>query len=116
MTLPVLAALARVRAPAVTSAQANAAPSSEPCGELVTIPTHGSTTTRYELGQSPATAGPGGRMTLVLLVGGGGHLALDDKGCPRAVQGNSLVRSFSLVTQEVKVAAGIARFIRGGRY
>ncbi len=29
----------------------------------------------------------------MLLVGGGGHLDLDDQGCPRALTGNSLVRS-----------------------
>jgi hypothetical protein len=51
--------------------------------------------------------GPGERMALGLLVGGGGYLALDDKGCPRALQGNS---------QEAEVAVGIARFVRGGSY
>jgi hypothetical protein len=63
-----------------------AAPGS--CGEVVTIGTHGNTTTRYAL------AGPqGARVALVLLVGGGGHLQLDDNGCARALKGNSLVRS-----------------------
>jgi hypothetical protein len=32
-------------------------------------------------------------VALVLLAGSGGHLDLDDKGCPRALTGNSLVRS-----------------------
>jgi hypothetical protein len=59
-----------------------------PCGDVVTIPTHGSTTTRYAFA-SP----PGAKIALVLLAGGGGHLDLDDKGCPRALTGNSLVVS-----------------------
>jgi len=58
------------------------------CGEVVTIPTHGGTTTRYAFA-SP----PNAKVALVLLAGGGGHLDLDDKGCPRALTGNSLVRS-----------------------
>ncbi len=58
------------------------------CGEVITIPTHGSTTTRYTFA-SP----PGAKAALVLLAGGGGHLDLDDKGCPRALTGNSLVVS-----------------------
>lgn len=65
--------------------------SSEPaggCGEVVTIETHGRTTTRYALVQPN-----GADRALVLLVGGGGHLDLDGKGCPRALKGNSLVRS-----------------------
>ena len=71
-------------------AQSNAAPLSG-CGEVVTIGTHDRTTTRY------AFAPPqGARIALVLLVGGGGHLDLDDKGCPRALTGNSLVRMLPL--------------------
>ena len=58
------------------------------CGEVVTIETRGRTTTRYALVQ-PKNA----QIALVLLVGGGGHLDLDGKGCPRALRGNSLVRS-----------------------
>src|SRR5688572_26732917 len=58
------------------------------CGEVVTIPTHGSTTTRYAFASPPNV-----KVALVLLAGGGGHLDLDDKGCPRALTGNSLVRS-----------------------
>ncbi len=58
------------------------------CGEVVTIATHGNTTTRYAYA-SP----PGAKVAVVLLAGGGGHLDLDDKGCPRALTGNSLVRS-----------------------
>lgn len=58
------------------------------CGEVVTVPTHGGTTTRYAL-----TSAQGARIALVLLVGGEGHLDLDEKSCPRALKGNSLVRS-----------------------
>ena len=68
-----------------------AQPGSEPaggCGEVVTIETHGRTTTRYALVQ-PKNA----QVALVLLPGRGGHLDLDGKGCPRALKGNSLVRS-----------------------
>lgn len=58
------------------------------CGEVVTLRTHGSTTTRYAFASPPDA-----KFALVLLAGGGGHLDLDDKGCPRALTGNSLVRS-----------------------
>jgi len=73
-------------------AQSNAAPRAG-CGEVVTIQTHGRTTTRYSLAPTQGAPVQGGRIALVLLVGGGGHLDLDDKGCPRALTGNSLVRS-----------------------
>lgn len=62
------------------------------CGEVVTIATHGRTTTRYALTYPSGTAAPAGRIALVLLAGGGGHLDLDDTGCARALTGNSLVR------------------------
>jgi pimeloyl-ACP methyl ester carboxylesterase len=73
-------------------AQSQPAPPGAGCGELVTLDTHGSTKTRYALGQPKAGGAQAGRTALVLLVGGGGHLNLDDKGCPRALKGNSLVR------------------------
>jgi hypothetical protein len=67
----------------------------EGCGEVVTVETHDRTTTRYALtfptDPPPTTA----RVALVLLPGGGGHLNLDDRGCARALKGNSLVRSLS---------------------
>lgn len=63
------------------------------CGEVVTIETHDRTTTRYALAYPRPAPAQGIRGALVLLVGGGGHLDLDDKGCPRALTGNSLVRS-----------------------
>jgi len=61
------------------------------CGEVVTLPTHDGTTTRYAL-VVPA----GAKAALLLFPGGGGHLDLDDRGCPRKLQGNSLVRSQAL--------------------
>jgi hypothetical protein len=71
-----------------TEAQA-AAPQ---CGEVVAIETRRGATTRYALGSSQLP----GSIAVVLLVGGGGHLNLDDQGCPRALTGNSLVRSLPL--------------------
>ena len=76
---------------AMTGAPPLAHSDSEPaggCGEVVTLATHGRTTTRYAFVQ-PKNA----QVALVLLPGGGGHLDLDGKGCPRALKGNSLVRS-----------------------
>jgi hypothetical protein len=65
------------------------------CGTVVTIATHDRTTTRYALFFPPPPTPETPRVALVLLVGGGGHLNLDDQGCPRALTGNSLVRSLS---------------------
>jgi hypothetical protein len=62
-----------------------------PCGEVVSIATHDGTTTRYSFG--PPQSGARARAALVLLAGGGGVLNLDDGGCARALEGNSLVRS-----------------------
>ena len=64
------------------------------CGELVTLPTHGKTQTRYALVMPPQPQGP--RIALLLLPGGGGHLKLDAHACPQALAGNSLVRSLLL--------------------
>lgn len=63
------------------------------CGEVVVVATHEGSTTRYAL--SLPSAGKL-RGALVLLPGGGGHLDLDDDGCPRALMGNSLVRTAPL--------------------
>jgi pimeloyl-ACP methyl ester carboxylesterase len=57
------------------------------CGEVVTLGTHSGTTTRYAL-VVPQDA----KAALILLPGGAGHLDLDDRGCPRKLKGNSLVR------------------------
>ena len=64
-----------------------------PCGEVVTLTTHDRTTTRYTLA---GPTGAGGKVAVVLLAGGAGHVNLDDGGCPRALVGNSLVRSIPL--------------------
>src|SRR5262245_62860908 len=66
--------------------------SARACGEVVTLKTHDGTTTRYALA-GPTEAPAGDPIALALLVGGGGDLDLDDRGCPRALKGNSLVRS-----------------------
>jgi hypothetical protein len=62
------------------------------CGEVVTIQTHDRTTTRYVFSR-PTAPTAGEPIAVVLLPGGGGHLDLDANGCPRALNGNSLVRS-----------------------
>jgi hypothetical protein len=73
-----------------------AAASSESCGEVIGIETHNRTTTRYALARAEGAPAKDGPVALVLLPGGGGYLNLDDKGCPRALRGNSLVRSLPL--------------------
>jgi hypothetical protein len=80
-------ALLVIGALSLSIAQSHAQPAAGSCGEVVTIPTHNGSTTRYAF--APAA---GARIAVVLLAGGGGHLDLDDKGCPRALTGNSLVR------------------------
>ena len=67
-----------------------------PCGTVVSIDTHARSTTRYALVPFEKGGVPGARIALVLLVGGGGHLDLDDQGCPRALTGNALVRFLPL--------------------
>jgi hypothetical protein len=76
------ALLLAVLVAAVPAAGASAAG----CGEVVQVATHG-TTTRYAL-----TARPGAPAALMLLVGGGGILELDNAGCPRALSHNVLIR------------------------
>ncbi len=79
-----------------TAALTAQAAAQDACGEVVTIPTHGRTTTAVSIGMPPASAPQEGRMALVLLPGGPGYMALDAKGCARNLQGNSLVRSRGL--------------------
>ena len=77
-------------------AQPRSGPPDEPCGEVVTIETHNRSTTRYAF-IAPAQANPqGSSITLVLLPGGSGHVDLDENACPRALKGNSLVRSIPI--------------------
>jgi len=80
---------------ATAAAISHAASATGGCGEVVTIRTHGRTTTRYALAHPQGLPAGGGRIALVLLAGGGGRLDLDNYGCPRALQGNSLVRSIA---------------------
>lgn len=65
------------------------------CGELRTLQVRDGVTLRYAL-----VAPPGAKAALVLLPGGGGHLDLDDQGCPRKLMGNTLVRSQALFHAE----------------
>ena len=62
------------------------------CGELVELAAHAGQTQRYALARP---AGPAD-VALLLLAGGSGRLALDARGCPTALTGNSLVRMRSL--------------------
>lgn len=87
-----VAALALATLASSVFAQSKSTSASNPCGEVVTLKTHDGTTTRYALA-GPTGAPAGDPIALVLLVGGGGDLELDDRGCPRALKGNSLVRS-----------------------
>ncbi len=63
------------------------------CGEVITVETHDGSTTRYSLAQPTQTNLQDRPVALVLLAGGTGYVNLDDAGCPRALRGNSLVRS-----------------------
>jgi len=81
---------------AATGATAQPAADARACGEVVTVATHDGTTTRYALASPPSPPRERATVALVLLPGGGGHLDLDERGCPRALTGNSLVRSIPL--------------------
>jgi pimeloyl-ACP methyl ester carboxylesterase len=63
---------------------------------VVTIATHNRSTTRYAYLPPPGGKTHGNPVTLALFAGGSGHVALDDHGCPHALQGNSLIRSIAL--------------------
>lgn len=67
-----------------------------PCGQVVSLATHQQTRTRYSLVMPPTHGALGAPVTLALLVGGSGHLDLDEQGCPRLLRGNSLVRALPL--------------------
>ncbi len=73
--------------------QSNLPDPPQSCGEVVTIATHGRTTTRYALAHPGIAPSQDLSIVLVLLAGGGGHLDLDDKGCPRALVRNFVARS-----------------------
>ena len=91
----------RLRSIALASmlmAGSGAALAAEGCGEVVSLETHAGTTTRYALAR-PATPPQASGIALVLLAGGTGYLNLDDLGCPRALMGNSLVRSIPIFNE-----------------
>ncbi|PKO67288.1 MAG: hypothetical protein CVU20_14555 [Betaproteobacteria bacterium HGW-Betaproteobacteria-14] len=89
----------------VACLQAQPVAAAAPCGEVITIGTHGGSTTRYALNRPDTLHAGKAPVALVLLPGGGGHLDLDDAGCPRALMGNSLVRSIALFSAEGFVTA-----------
>ncbi len=66
---------------------------SDACGEVIGVETHDGTTTRYSIAHPKNIPADAQQVALVLLVGGGGILNLDERGCARALTGNSLVRS-----------------------
>lgn len=66
------------------------------CGEVLSVQTRERSTTRYAFVPPPAAAAQGQPITLLLLPGGSGHADLDERGCARKLQGNSLVRSLPL--------------------
>jgi uncharacterized membrane protein YeaQ/YmgE (transglycosylase-associated protein family) len=114
-------------------AQSNAAPAADGWGEVVTIETHGRTTTRYMFASPPPAPAQSARIAVVLLVGGGGYLDLDNEGCPRELTGNNPpvaeLKSKNLNTNLVKevnngnfildrtgaIVGVIAKFIMPGR-
>jgi len=75
------------------------------CGKVISLATHDGTTTRYALVSPKPAAKKGKAVALVLLAGGGGHLDLDDQGCPQELKGNSLVRSLPLFHKEGFITA-----------
>jgi len=80
----------------VSLAQAESASGNVRCGEVKVIHSRDNSTTRYAFVPPPEPEKPGDPITLVLLPGGSGHVNLDEKGCPRGLKGNSLVRSIPL--------------------
>ncbi|HEX5801787.1 MAG TPA: hypothetical protein VFY24_02085 [Azospira sp.] len=63
------------------------------CGEVATVAAHDGTTLRYALAAPSAPPSGEPPVTLLLLAGGAGVVALDAAGCAQALTGNSLVRA-----------------------
>lgn len=84
-------------------AQVSAPPAATACGEVMTMPTHRGTTTRYALSPASSKSPQASPVTVVMLIGGGGYMNLDDKGCPQLLGRNVLVRMRPLLHQ-----AGVA--------
>jgi pimeloyl-ACP methyl ester carboxylesterase len=98
-----LAVLVLLSIPGAVMAQSGPPVAFAGCGEVVTIATHAGSTTRYAFVpglRAPARETP---IAMVMLVGGSGYLDLDDTGCPRLLNRNSLLRMRPLLH-----AAGIA--------
>ena len=74
-------------------AQPTASAGATHCGEIFMVDTHDGSTTRYSLAQPTQTGLHARPIALILLTGGTGYVNLDNAGCPRALRGNSLVRS-----------------------
>ena len=74
------------------------------CGQIVSIATHEGTTTRYAL-SLPAANALTPPAVLVLMVGGGGDLRLDERGCARALEGNPVVRAIPEFLKQGLVSA-----------
>jgi hypothetical protein len=76
------------------------------CGEIVTVPTHGGTTTLYSFLPAKVAAPQSEPVTLVMLIGGGGYMDLDDKGCARLLSRNVLIRMRTAL-QDAGVASAL---------
>lgn len=63
----------------------------------MTIATHDRTATRYTFARAQGVRVQDAQIALVLLVGGGGYPNLDDKGCPRPLSRNVLMRILPLL-------------------
>lgn len=90
-------ALATLAVVAEAAAQAvQALPPAPRCAEAAMVETAESGLQRYAFRAPPSAPAGGETVTLVLLPGGSGHVDLNEEGCPRALAGNSLVRSIPL--------------------
>lgn len=98
LILFILIATARIAA-----AQPVEARPSDGCAELLTAATHSGKTMRYALGAARGVSAANLSIAVVMLVGGGGHVDLDDKGCAQRLNRNSLLRMIPLLRD-----AGIA--------
>jgi len=83
--------------------QLAAAQATEPCGTVVRIDTHAGSSTRYSWVPGRVQEGQADSIAVILLVGGGGAVDIDDAGCPRRLNANILVRTAPLLQ-----AAGVA--------
>lgn len=91
------AALAQIAVVAACHAQSATVPTPKACGEVAAIETHQRTTTRYALAGPRTEQAHGTPIALVMLIGGGGYINLDDQGCPQLLKRNSLVRMSPLL-------------------